>query len=170
MPLYWRMAKNALLLHGTDHSPESNWLPWLDVQLTANGYEVERPQLPSANAPDMDRYWDALRDYPFDGGTVIIGHSSGAVAALRLLERIEPVVRGVISVAGFYRDDGFGCKAMFKTEPDWERIRSHAGEIQLWWAPDDKYIEKEQTDFLSKKLLVNAACLSGRKRSLRPHD
>jgi hypothetical protein len=40
--------KNAIILHGTDNTPEGNWFRWLEKELERRDYKVWLPQLPDA--------------------------------------------------------------------------------------------------------------------------
>lgn len=79
--------KRAVLLHGTGGSPSSNWLPWLKQQLEQSGYEVWVPPLPHNETPDRQVYNDFLFGSEWDfTDNLVVGHSSGAVSILNLLE------------------------------------------------------------------------------------
>jgi len=149
-------VRNALIFHGTGANPKRHGFPWLAEALRERGYEVTVPQLPGADHPNLENYWAYLRDFDFNPETIIVGHSSGAVTALALLHKLPPGtrVRLVVSVAGFYRDDGFECEAMFTEPYDWDKIRNGADKIVLLWSPDDPIIVEEQTDVLSERLGV----------------
>jgi serine hydrolase len=155
--------RNALILHGTDGSPDAHWFPWLAQSLRQRGYEVTVPALPKADHPSLERYWAYLRDYDFNSDTVIVGHSSGATTALALLHKLPPGqrIKLVVSVAGFYRDDGFNCEQLFTESYDWERIRGAADAIVLLCSPDDPFIVEEQTTVLAERLAVTPTILAG---------
>lgn len=157
------MAKNALLLHDTSATPRANWIPWLGNQLQWRGWSVAAPQLPEADKPDIDRYWAALSDYPFDHRTVIVGHGSGAVAGFiclhRLVENLK--IHRLVSVAGFYRDAGFDCENLFTEEYDWRKIARQTEYVDLLWSPQDPYVSEEQTTVLSKQLEVKPQIFEG---------
>ncbi|MBC7764377.1 alpha/beta hydrolase [Microbacteriaceae bacterium] len=92
------MIKRAVILHGTDGSPESNWLPWAKRQLEARGYSVFIPQLPECHTPNKSVYDSFLHESNWDfTDNVVIGHSSGATTVLNLLSsewfpRIEKAI------------------------------------------------------------------------------
>lgn len=155
--------RNALILHGTDGSPDAHWFPWLGRALRERGYAVAIPALPNADHPDLNRYWEALRDFDFNPQTVIVGHSSGAATALALLHKLPPHrrVHLVLCVAGFYRDDGFNCAGLFTESYDWAKIRGSADHIVLLWSPDDPFIAEEQTRVLADRLGVTPTVLDG---------
>lgn len=100
--------KNALILHGTDSTSESNWLPWLKAGLEKKGWKVWAPDLPEAKEPDIERYNKFLLSHPweFNQDSVIVGHSSGAVATLGLLQALPlgTKVKEVILVGVFNED------------------------------------------------------------------
>jgi uncharacterized protein len=158
-----RHVRNALILHGTDGSPDSHWFQWLATALRQRGYEVTVPALPQADHPDLDRYWKFLRDFDFNPETIIVGHSSGATTALALLHKLPAGsrVRLVVSVAGFYRDDGFKCERLFTEPYDWVKIRGAADDIVLLWSPGDPFIVEEQTQVLADRLGVTPTVIEG---------
>lgn len=162
--------KNALILHGTDFEKtgkqrENNWFPWLKRELEKLGYQVWLPELPEAWQPDLEKYWNFLKDFPFNKETVLIGHSSGGTTVFGILHKLPTAikVRLAISVAGFYRDEGWGCAGLFREDYNWEKIRRQARKIYLIWSPDDPYISREQTDGLAERLKVVPTILPGRK-------
>lgn len=162
--------KNALILHGTDFDKNKkqrlgNWFPWLEKELENLGYEVWTPELPEAWQPDLGRYWEFLKDFEFNEETILVGHSSGGATVFGILHKLPPEKRVnlAISVAGFYKDDGRGCEGLFVEDYDWEKIKKQAKTIRLLWSPNDPYINKEQTDYLSEKLSVKPTIMEEQK-------
>lgn len=162
--------KNALILHGTDFSKTkkqryNNWFPWLKTELEKLGYDVWVPELPEAWHPDLERYWNFLKDFDFNGETVVVGHSSGGAMVFGILHKLpeHKKIRLAVSIAGFYRDDGWDCEGLFCEKYDWKKIRHQAEQIRLIWSPDDPYIKPEQTDYLANHLHVKPDVFPGNK-------
>lgn len=111
--------KRAVILHGTDGSPEENWFPWLKSQLEARGYEVWVPALPGAHTPNTDRYTKFLLDSDWDfQDNLLVGHSSGAVEILHLLQHLpEDVSVETAVLAGFFTKDQID-------DPKWAEARA----------------------------------------------
>lgn len=103
---YTGQMKRALILHGTNGRPNDHWLPWLRANLEAGGYEVVAPQLPACHTPDKRVYNDFIRNLGIDfSDSLLIGHSSGATAALNLLsEDWFPKVRTTALVGLFLNE------------------------------------------------------------------
>ncbi len=144
--------KNAVILHGTDGSSKSNWIPWLKEELEIIGYEVWAPDLPNAQAPNEDAYtrFVAQANFPFNEDTIIIGHSSGAVAALKLLPKIGVRVKATFLVAPFEDDLGWpNLKGMFLKPFDFERIRMNGGDMYFFGSDDDPYVPLQQVDHVA---------------------
>lgn len=92
-------TKRAVILHGTDASPDANWFPWLKEKLEAEGYEVWVPELPGNHTPNREVYNDFLFGSDWDlTDNIVVGHSSGAVSVLNLLmdERCPKVKLAVV--------------------------------------------------------------------------
>jgi hypothetical protein len=98
--------KKVLILHAWYDSPASNWYPWLKKELEKRGYEVNAPELPTmgTGAPDMKMMLKFIFDNNLvDKDTVVIGHSLGAVLALRLAERVK-FKQGILLAGWDYND------------------------------------------------------------------
>jgi predicted alpha/beta hydrolase family esterase len=151
--------KNALILHGTDFGKKqrqrfNNWFPWLKEKLEKLNHKVWVPELPKAWQPDLLTYWHFLKDFDFGKDSVLIGHSSGGATVFGLLHKLpaKKKIKLAISVAGFYKDEGWDCEGLFSEEYNWPKIRKQAKKIHVIWSPNDPYIKKHQTDYLCQKL------------------
>lgn len=106
----------AVILHGTDGSPNINWIPWAKDLLESKGYEVWVPQLPECHTPSALLYNDFLSSADWDfSNNLIIGHSSGATTILNLLSSDWfPVIDKAVLVGAFLNED-----KLHLTNPDW---------------------------------------------------
>lgn len=164
--------KNALLLHGTIFDPKmvgrehlNNWFPWLKKELEKLDYQVWLPELPDAMQPNLETYWKFLKDFDFNSETIIIGHSSGATTIFGLLQKLSKnkKIKLAISVAGFYKDEGWNCKKLFIQKFDWQKIKNQARKILIICSDNDPYIKDYQTNYLVKHLKVKPILLRGKK-------
>jgi predicted alpha/beta hydrolase family esterase len=154
--------KRAVILHGTDGKPDSNWFMWLKAKLEAESYEVWVPLLPENHTPNREVYGDFLFGQGWDfTDNLVIGHSSGAVEVLNLLmdERCPKVKMGVMlgawagGVPNGYDKDTKDFDNLFP--PDWfdfELIKSKAGKLAFLHGSDDPYCPLEQAQYLAGKL------------------
>lgn len=97
--------KNALILHGTDNNSQNNWFQWLKGQLQEKGFSVLVPNLPNAHRPNPKIYNRFLLDsgFDFNSESILVGHSSGAVAILSLLQHLpdNAIINSVYLVGSF---------------------------------------------------------------------
>lgn len=86
--------KKAVILHAMDQTPNGHWYQWLKGQLRERGYEVWVPELPHPEYPDTSEMTEYLlsSDWNFNDN-LIIGHSSGAVEVLYLLQSLPANVQ-----------------------------------------------------------------------------
>jgi predicted alpha/beta hydrolase family esterase len=152
--------KRAVILHGTQSTPKSNWFTWLKRQLESEGYEVWVPQLPGADYPNARKYTNFLMSAPWDfKDNLVIGHSSGAVEILHLLDNLpdHAVVKAAILVSAFDKS--------ITNDPEWERlmglftepfdyadIERKAQNIIFVHAADDPYCEPRKTRELAQEM------------------
>ena len=159
--------KNALLLHGTGGNPMGNWFPWLKEQLEQKGYKVWCPDLPLAEKPNIARYKQYLfENWKLDKYSIIIGHSSGAVAALGLLQFL-PVglqIKKEILVSAFKDDLGIAdLKELFVRPFNFEKIKNHCKRFVLICSDNDPYIPLTHGQLLRDQLNGELVVLDGQK-------
>lgn len=146
-----------LILHGTAASPSSNWFMWLKGILIGQGHEVWLPQLPAAETPDTRIYNEFLlgnADFTYDEDTILIGHSSGAVEVLSLLQHLPDTssIRAAILVSSFKDDLGMEeLKGLFKEDFDFARIKEHCSNFTFIHSDDDPYCTIDHAEYLALK-------------------
>lgn len=160
--------RKALLLHGTSGNSRSNWLPWLKTELEQAEWEVWTPDLPNADEPNITRYNNYLLSskWDFDDETVIIGHSSGAVAALGLLQALpkNTSVKQCILIGSFKDDLGWkNLGGLFEEPFDFEIIKQHCPSFLLIHSDNDPYCPLEHAEYLADKLEGVLRIESGQK-------
>ncbi len=161
--------KNALILHGTNSTPNDNWFPWLKTQLEERGYAVWSPQLPHAEKPNIQRYNKFLfgnENWRFDPDSVLIGHSSGAVAILGLLQALPPDAKvGTCILVGAFKDDLHwdSLKDLFIEPLDFAKIRQHAQKIIFVHSDDDPHCPLEGAEYLKDQLHAQLLVKHGQK-------
>lgn len=147
-----------LILHGTGASPENNWFMWLKGKLISKGHKVWLPQLPDSNKPSTTKYNDFIlvnKSFEIDTETVLIGHSSGAVEILSLLENLpnQTVLKAAIMVSAFKDDLGWESLEELFLEPfNYDLIKSRCEQFFLIHSDNDPYVPLEHAKFLSKRL------------------
>ena len=151
------MAK-FLILHGTGASPEENWFMWLKGILIGRGHEVWLPQLPNADKPNPNTYNEfilANENFAIDSETILIGHSSGAVAILSLLDNVpySTVVKAAVLVSAFKDDLGWDAlKDLFIEPLDFKQIKTRCKKFVLLHSDNDPYVPLEHANYLSSIL------------------
>ena len=146
-----------LILHGTDASPKSNWFMWLKGKLIGLGYEVWLPQLPDSDKPNTETYNKYLLSNPkfiFDKNTVIIGHSSGSVAALSLLQHLTQgsEIKSAILVSAFKDNLNWDALNGLFIEPfDYKSIKNHCKNFIFIHSDNDPYCPISHAEYLSKQ-------------------
>jgi len=160
--------KNAVILHGTDATSQSNWFPWLKEELEKEGWNVWVPDLPHAEKPNIERYNKFLfaSGWDFNEDTTLIGHSSGSVAILGLLEALpkNTVINGAVLVGSFRNDLKWdSLKDLFVKPFDFVKIKCTAKKFVFVHSDDDPICPLEQAEYLCEKLGGEFVLLSGRQ-------
>jgi uncharacterized protein len=150
--------KNALILHGTNNNSQNNWFQWLKGELEQLGYFVWVPDLPGANKPNITRYNEFLfsnTDFTFNEETIIIGHSSGAVEILGLLQALPPDVHvhSVYLIGAFKDNLGEDYLSDLFEEPfDFALIKSKSNKFVFFHSDNDPYCPFEHAEYLVKQV------------------
>ena len=148
---------NFLILHGTGASPNANWFMWLKGALIGQGHKVWLPQFPNSDKPNIQTYTEFLlsnKNFQYDDQTIIIGHSSGAVEALHLLQVLPKTtkIKAEILVSAFKDSLGWDSLNGLFTEPyDFDEIKAHCQEFIFIHSDNDPYVPIEHAEFLATK-------------------
>ena len=98
--------KHYLIIHGAYGHPQENWFPWLASALAHHG-QVHVPTFPTPEGQNLDA-WLKIAETTLQGvspqNTILIGHSVGAVVALRMTEITDQPYKAVFAVCPFAHD------------------------------------------------------------------
>lgn len=138
---------------GGDINAPDGWFPYLKQELEKMGLIVI-----SQNFPDpiyaRKQYWlPFLEKLGADQNTILIGHSSGAVAAMRYAE--DHLLFGTILVAACHTDLGMASERIsgyYDTPWQWEKIKSNQQWIVQFHSIDDPLIPIEEARYVHQKL------------------
>ena len=146
---------------------------WAETALRGAGVfdEVVLPQtMPDPVAAKESVWVPYMRDeLGADASTVVIGHSSGAVAAMRLAEETE--VAALILVSACWTDLGDASEraAGYYARPwRWDAIRANAGAIVQFHSDDDPFIPVAESRHVAENLQATYYELSGRSHFFSP--
>lgn len=141
-----------LILHGYGANPESNFFSWLSQEFS----QCNIPELPNTNHPSEEQVEFVLKNTIITPNTIILGHSLGAVVALKVIEKLNHPIAGFVSVGGFlaptFKDRKRPFEKDFRWTFDFEKIKSNAQKIIVISDRNDYAIPLEQGRLLSEKL------------------
>lgn len=158
--------KNALILHGTNNDSQKNWFQWLSGELQKRGFKTWVPDLPGADCPNPKIYNEFLLNsqWDFNSESLIVGHSSGAVEILNLLQHLPDNVsiNTAILVGAFMDDLGAGeLRHLFDEEFNFEKLKTKAQRFIFIHSDNDPYCPLEHAEYLSEKLGAELIVLPG---------
>lgn len=149
----------TILIHGNgDSKPTDNWLPYLKQELEKLGIQVDAPQFPDTELARSSFWLPFLEnELQADENTIIIGHSSGAIAAMRYAETHS--ILGSALIGAYYTDLGIEAEKLsgyFSTPWNWKAIRKNqkfiiqfAGVNDPWIPINEAHVVRDnlQTDY-----------------------
>ncbi len=151
---------NIVLLHGNNSGKEPGgagsdyWFPFAKREFEAMGLRVTAKNFPDPQIARMSIWLPFLKDEcEANEHSILIGHSSGAIAAMRYCEK--NTILGSVLVGAYYTDTGDEYERMsgYFDEPwDWDAIRSHQQWIIQFASVDDPFFPIEEPRHVSEKL------------------
>lgn len=158
--------KNAIILHGTSNTSKGNWFQWLKKQLEDHGYDVWVPDLPDADIPSAEKYNKLLLGggFDFNQETILVGHSSGAVSILNLLQELPEgiKIKAAFLVGAFEGPLGKETRSELFPKPfDFAKIKSRCGKFIFIHSDNDPYCPLQGAELLTKKLAGQLVVKSG---------
>jgi uncharacterized protein len=161
--------KKFVILHGTAGTPKDNWFSWLEQQLKKENCKVWVPQLPKAKRPNIERYNKYIflnKPWDFNRNSILIGHSSGAVAILGLLQNLpgKTPVDSCYLIGSFHNNLGVEDLSELFTAPfNFEKIKKKAKHFVFIHSNDDPYCPLEHAEYLAGKLEAKLIILKNEK-------
>ncbi len=149
------MKPRFVFIHGNQSTHWSfAWTPWLKDELEKLNFATYFETMPDSIIA-RSKYWlPYLKVHVNVGkGDVIIGWSSGAVAAMRYAENNK--LLGTILISPCYTDlgDEMEKQSGYYDKPwNWKKIKSNQEKIALIWGDDDPYIPQSEFEFIAKQL------------------
>lgn len=143
-----------MIIPGNDHTLiTNNWYQYVKKELINLGLEVIAENMPDPKLA-RKKIWLPFIKKKLEGDTqsILIGHSSGAVAILRFLE--ENKCKLAIIVGSYYTDldDELEKKSNYFDDPwQWKKIKNNAEKIVIFSSIDDPYIPISEPRFIKEK-------------------
>lgn len=144
----------VILIHGNGGNwPKRNWFPYVQKRLKKLGVKAIFKHFPD---PVLARakYWlPFIKKLGADENTILVGHSSGAVAAMRYAEKHK--ILGSILVGACYTDLGVKTEKIshYYDKPwQWNVIKKNQKWIIQFASTDDPHIPICEPRFIHRKL------------------
>jgi predicted alpha/beta hydrolase family esterase len=149
------MKPRFVFVHGNQTSDwRTPWTVWLQQKLASRGYDTHFENMPDPQVARRDIWIPYLRDEVKVGpADVIIGWSSGAVAAMRYAEAHK--ILGSILISPCYTDlgDALEKQSGYYDDPwNWQAIKSNQKKIALVFGDDDPYIPQSEFAYIAVHL------------------
>ncbi len=149
------MKQRIVFIHGNQSTHWAfAWTPWLKDELENLNYATFFETMPDSIIA-RSIYWLPFMENHIEIGEkdVIVGWSSGAVAAMRYAESHQ--VNGLVLVSPSYTDLGDNLEKQsgyFNTPWQWHQIKTNTRHIALFGGDDDPYIPQEEFITIAKEL------------------
>lgn len=144
----------AILIPGNGGgSPQDHWLPYLERELPKLGIEVINRQFPDSDLARKEFWLPFIKELGADENTIIIGHSSGAVAAMRYAENNK--ILGSVLVGACYTDLGDENEkksGYYDGSWKWDDIKKNQQWIIQFASTDDPFIPIEEARRIHENL------------------
>ena len=131
----------------------SNWYLYVKRELEKLGLEVIAENMPDPMLARREIWIPFIKKkLSGDQDSILIGHSSGAIAVMRFLE--ENRCRLAILVASYHTDlgDEIERKSGYFDDPwRWDLIRKNAGKIVMFASETDPYISVSEPRLIREK-------------------
>jgi len=147
-------AVKVILIHGNGGCTAADgWLPFVERDLAALGLEVVNRTFPDNVRARASIWLPFLEDLGTDADTVLVGHSSGAVAALRYAEShplLGSVLVGVCHTD--LGDPGERASGYYRAPWRWDDIRRNQHWTAIFQSEDDPHIPVAEARFVAAQL------------------
>lgn len=148
------MKPNVILIHGNQGGRGGDqWMSWLRRELEKRDFEVQNPTFPDNYEAKMALWLPYLDKLGADENTILVGWSSGAVAAMRYAEKNR--IKASVLIAACYTDLGQKIEKIsgYYDEPwQWDAIKANQDWIAQFGSVDDPVIPIAESRYVHEKL------------------
>ncbi len=149
------MKPRIIFIHGNQSTHWSyGWASWLKQKLEEAGYPTFFETFPDSIIARAEFWLPFLKEHVRAGeDDVIVGWSSGAVAAMRYAE--TETILGSVLISPCYTDlgDALEKQSGYYNKPwDWKHIKENQQRIALIYGKDDPLIPQTEFDYIIKQL------------------
>lgn len=135
-------------------SPKDNWFPYLKAELEKLNVEVVASEFPD-NQLAREAYWIPFlkNELHADAQSILVGHSSGAIAAMRYAETHR--LLGSVLVGAYHSDLGMSTEKLsgyFDRPWNWDAIKQNQQWSIQFASVNDPWIPIQEARFVHEKL------------------
>ena len=146
--------KKVIIVPGNgDDGPDERWRPWLTTEFEKLSFSVVNVRFPDPMLARREYWLPYLAELGADESTILVGHSSGAVASMRYAEKQK--IFGSVLVGACYTDLGIETEKLsgyFSDPWDWKTIKNNQNWIIQFASTDDPFIPIEEMRFVRDML------------------
>ena len=132
----------AIIVPGNgDDNPEDKWFPYVQKELTKLGIETINVKFPDPILARKEYWLPFLKKLGADKNTILIGHSSGAIAAMRFAEKNK--IFGSVLVGSYVshlNNEDEKKSGYFDTPWNWSIIKNNQNWIIQFASTNDPFI------------------------------
>lgn len=147
----------VIFIHGNGGATAKDaWIPEVSQALKNAGIAVITETFPDNDLARSSQWLPFIDHLGADSSTIIVGHSSGALAAMRYAESHK--LLGSVLVGAAYTDLGDETEkasGYFDTPWEWGKIRDNQQWIMQFGSIDDPYIPIDEQHFVRDNLNTN---------------
>jgi len=141
--------------NGSGDVARSNWYGWANRKLNdIPGFSCTLKNMPDPITAKRSIWLPFMKDnLKVDEETIIIGHSSGACAAVRYAE--ENKVAGIVLVGAYTSDLGDSTEAAsgyFSDPWRWELAKANVDWVVLFGSTDDPFLPWDEQEIVANSL------------------
>lgn len=170
------MEKNkkvVYIIHGWWGYPKEGWFPWLKKELEKRGFRVSVPKMPETERPKIRAWVSKLRKLAknADENTYFVGHSIGAQAIMRYLEKLpaNTKIGGAIFVAGWTSltnqttEEKPIAKPWINTKINFSKVKRSSKKFVAIFSDNDLYVPFSKNSKVFKQRLGAKIILQHKK-------
>lgn len=151
------MISKAIIIHDSYTTPQIGWYLWAQTELPKRSITTFAPNLPTPMGQSYISWRVMFEPYIQHLGpdTILIGHGTGVLFALRLISELSTKIGGVIAVAPYVQDlPNIGMASVNKTflspEINWQLVHEHCSAYVTIAANRDPFVPLELSKHASE--------------------